>query len=330
MSTVSSVSLCARVTLDLHNLNSEGTEGNQQQTRMVHIVTETGERSVVNAVSGDMLKHILVEHLTPILKGRGQPLSPGAEVHDADRINALNQEFIDFCEKDQEFTDNGQVVKRKAKDSEVMTKMIQDCSVTDLAGALVTRGRAVGRKSVVEFGWLVGLPDKTVTEQYFHVKYAPEGRGGAAGGETVAGKQAIFHRPASSGEYALICNLELNRVGVNDITRKPVISHDDRTARAKALLHALIATLVKPAGAQRNTQNPHILSCQGVVTTSSSSLPAPMFSPLSGSYREEVESIADTLNKVCPGAVSVMEFDSLAEGVSLLQAISEQLEVPEG
>jgi CRISPR-associated protein Cst2 len=58
------------VTLDLHNLNSEGTEGNQQQTRMVHIIDQSGHRAIVNAVSGDMFKHILVEHLVPLLKGR--------------------------------------------------------------------------------------------------------------------------------------------------------------------------------------------------------------------------------------------------------------------
>ena len=89
MATVSSLSLCARITLDLHSLNNEGTEGNQQQTRMVHIVDQRGHRAVVNGISGDMFKHILVEHLIPLLETAGQPLSPGARVHDADRINAL-------------------------------------------------------------------------------------------------------------------------------------------------------------------------------------------------------------------------------------------------
>jgi CRISPR-associated protein Cst2 len=42
MPKLNSLSLCARVTLDMHNLNSEGTEGNQQQTRMVHIVDSEG------------------------------------------------------------------------------------------------------------------------------------------------------------------------------------------------------------------------------------------------------------------------------------------------
>ncbi|MBE0481604.1 MAG: DevR family CRISPR-associated autoregulator, partial [Dehalococcoidia bacterium] len=183
MSVVNSLSLCARITMDLHNLNSEGTEGNQQQTRMVHIIDQTGQRAVVNAVSGDMFKHILVEHLTPLLEQAEQPLSPGARVYDPDRINT-DPDFIDFCEKEQEFTVSGsKTEKRKATESEIMTRMLQECAVTDLAGTLVTRGRSVGRKSVVEFGWVVGIPSDgagqalTSTEQYFHVKYALEGRG---------------------------------------------------------------------------------------------------------------------------------------------------------
>ena len=107
MAVMNSISLCARITLDLHNLNSEGTEGNQQQTRMVHIIDQSGHRAIVNAVSGDMFKHILVEHLVPLLKDTGEPLSPGAIIHDADRINALNPTFVDFCEKEQEFVDDG-------------------------------------------------------------------------------------------------------------------------------------------------------------------------------------------------------------------------------
>lgn len=335
MTVVHSLSLCARITLDLHNLNNEGTEGNQQQTRMVHIIDQHGQRAVVNAVSGDMFKHILVEHLVPLLQDAQQPLSPGAAVYDADRINT-SQAFVDFCEKEQEFDANGKKEKRKAYESEVLTKILTDCSLTDIAGTLVTRGRAVGRKSVAEFGWVVGLPQDgagqpiTVTEQYFHVKYAPEGRGGAAGGETVAGKQAIFHRPASSGIYALICNLDLYRISLNDITRQYVVDLEGRQARAKALVHALAATLLKPTGAQRNTQNPHIVSCEGVVTLSSTSLPAPTVSPLHDNYRDQVTQAAQVLNTIKANGVTVRSFDTLADGVRVLADAAHDLQVPQG
>ncbi len=321
MAKINSVSISARITLDLHNLNNEGTEGNQQQTRMVHIIDQNGRRAIVNAVSGDMFKHIFVEHLVPLLEEAKQPLSPGAKVYSADRINALNPEFVEFC-------------AGKVTESEIMSRMLNDCSLTDMAGALVTRGRSVGRKSVVEFGWVVGLPayangePLTTTEQYFHVKYAPEGREGAPGGDTVAEKQAIFHRPASSGIYALICNLDLYRIGLNDITRQPVVGKPDREQRAKALIHALAATLLKPAGAQRNTQNPHIVNCEGIVATSATSLPAPTVSPLHDNYREEIGKTAAVLNAIRADGIQVVPFASLSEGVKVLADIAGRLELP--
>jgi len=330
---INSLSLCARITLDLHSLNNEGTEGNQQQTRMVHIIDQRGRRAVVNGISGDMFKHILVEHLVPLLDATGQPLSPGARAHDADRINALNEAFVEFCEKEQDFTADGKKKRRKATESEILARMLQECSLTDIAGALVTRGRSVGRKSVVEFGWVVGLPEDaagqplTTTEQYFHVKYAPEGRGAAAGDDTVTGRQAIFHRPASSGVYALICNLDLYRIGLNDITRQYGVDGAGRRARGQALIHALAATLLKPAGAQRSTQNPHIVACEGAVAVSSVSLPAPTVSPLNDSYRQEIEAVAGALNGIAKNGITVRRFESLAEGVRVLSDVAASLEV---
>jgi CRISPR-associated protein Cst2 len=311
---IQSLSLCAEVTLALHNLNSEGNEGNQQQTRMVHVIDARGNRHCVNAVSGDMFKHIYVQHLTAILRAQGEPLSPGAALGSPDRITV-----------DPEFKS---AIKGRSA-AEVQTEMLTRCAVTDLAGTLFTEGITVPRKSCAEFGWVVGIPNKVHTEQYFHVKYEPEHRKVASqaprGEGTIAGSQTVFHRPASSGVYALVCHLELSRVGVNDLTREPVISKAARASRQRAAIQALLATLVRPAGAQSNTQNPHILECSGVVSTSSSYLPAPMLSPLSESYRNEISSIAETLNRLTPNAVQARFFGGLAEGVALLEGISKEL-----
>ena len=64
-----SLSISARLTLDMHSLNNEGSEGNQLQTRMVDIVAADGRLYSVNAISGDMLKHIQAEHLYHIAQG---------------------------------------------------------------------------------------------------------------------------------------------------------------------------------------------------------------------------------------------------------------------
>jgi len=311
---IQSLSLSAKVTLALHNLNSEGTEGNQQQTRMVHVIDAAGKRHSVNAVSGDMFKHIYVRHLTVILQAQGQPLSPGAAMGSPDRIT-IDTEF------------KNAIKGRGAAD--VQREMIERCAVTDIAGTLFTEGITVPRKSCTEFGWVVGIPDKVHTEQYFHVKYEPDRRRLASqapkGEGTIAGSQTIFHRPANSGVYALICHLELSRVGINDVTREAAISLEARVSRQRAAVQALLATLVKPAGAQCNTQSPHILDCSGVLATSSSYLSAPMLSPLSERYREEISSIAETLNRITPDAVDTRSFDGVAGGVALLEQIAAEI-----
>ncbi len=311
---IRSLSLSAEVTLALHNLNSEGTEGNQQQTRMVHVIDPAGKRHSVNAISGDMFKHIYVQHLTAILTHMGEPLSAGAAAGSSDRIT------VDIPFKNS--------IKGRTT-AEVQNQMLERCAVTDIAGTLFTEGITVPRKSCAEFGWVVGIPERVQTEQYFHVKYEADRRKIASqtprGEGTIAGAQTIFHRPANSGVYALICHLELSRIGVNDVTRKPAISSEARLSRQRAAVQALLATLIKPAGAQCNTQTPHILACCGVIATSKSYLPAPMLSPLSGSYGEEIRSIAETLNRLVPDAIEARPFECLATGAALLERIAEEV-----
>jgi hypothetical protein len=122
---IQSLSVSAEVTLALHNLNSEGIEGNLQQTRMVHVVDPAGDRHSVNAVSGDMFKHIYVHHLTAILTARGQALSSGAAIGSADRITV-----------DPDF--KAAIKGRGATD--LQSEMIARCAVTDIAGTLFTEG----------------------------------------------------------------------------------------------------------------------------------------------------------------------------------------------
>ncbi|MHB8621293.1 MAG: DevR family CRISPR-associated autoregulator, partial [Chloroflexota bacterium] len=213
------------------------------------------------------------------------------------------------------------VKENKSGNSAILRYMLQNCAVTDIAGTLFA-AEAVARKSCVEFGWVVGLPESTVTEQYFHVKYDPQTREKGAGGESVEGRQAIFHRPASSGIYALICNLDLHRIGLNDITREEEISAEDWAARSKCAIQALAASLIKPSGAQRNTQQPHIVNCEGTIATSTSSLPAPTISPLQDDYCPQMSEIADVLNRIQPNSVSVHPFDTLAQGVGALSTLA--------
>ena len=300
-----SLSISARATLDLHSLNNEGGEGNQIQTRMVNIVDQNGDLQNVNAISGDMYKHIQAEHLFHIARENpALPLCAGCREFNANRINA-DTEFL----------------KRTAdlSDADLLDELLRYCAMDDIEGILITENkRSVPRKSVIEFGWVVGVPEKVQTDSYFHVKYASERSSGKRSEDRAATEssgsnlgQAIFHRPASSGVYAAVCHLDLARIGFNDIKQEYAIDAEQRALRADALLKSVLYTFMQPKGAMRSAQAPHLVNLEGVLSVSSGAVPAPTVSPLKDNYQRQMTDIRDNLEKVAPGAVQLYPFDSL-------------------
>lgn len=315
-----SLSISARLTLDMHSLNNEGGEGNQIQTRMVDIVAADGRLYNVNAISGDMLKHIQAEHLYRIAQGdAGLPLCSACQVFDANRISA-----------DDGF--KAQIVGQT--DAQALDLLLQSCTLDDLEGNLITADekekRSIPRKSIAEFGWVVGVPvdeqgnEQTTTGSYFHVKYATE-RGESARAAAAADEarranlgQIPFHRPASSGIYALVTHYELSRIGFNDITRRYTLNEEQRLARHKALLESVLYTFLQPNGAMRAAQLPHIVNAVGIVSYSTKVVPAPMISPLNPDYLKEIDAIALALNTLHEQAVIIRDFGSLGELATIM------------
>jgi CRISPR-associated protein Cst2 len=301
-----SLSIAARAVLNLHSLNNEGGEGNQIQTRMVNVFAD-GRLHSVNAISGDMFKHIQSEHLHRLAVQAGLPLSIGARLFNANRINY----DLDI---DKEFLNQLKGAKSNAAELDLI---LQRCAVTDMAGALITaENRSLPRKSVVEFGWVVGVPGSVKTDSYFHVKFESERGGGSAGVDesgSITGKQTPFHRPASSGVYAIVVQVEAARVGFNDISQRYAIDAEQRQKRLRALLESVLYTFIEPAGAMRTAQNPHILDVSGVISVSSNVLPAPCISPLKDDFVADVQRVANSLNELHPGAIELFSFASLGE-----------------
>lgn len=321
MSTIYSIGISAQVTLDMHSLNNEGGEGNQIQTRMVNVIGADGQLHNVNAISGDMFKHIQAEHLHRISLAAGLPLSQGARTFNANRVNFdidANNELA-------------QAIEAAPNDGAKLDVILQRCAVTDLEGILVTAGgQSLPRKSVVEFGWVIGVPDRVETDSYFHVKYSADRSAGArarAESEEARGAnigQAIFHRPASSGVYAIVLNLEAARVGFNDLAQRYAIDLEGRTARLRALLESVLYTFVEPAGAMRSTQNPHIVDFGGVVTISRDVMPAPCISPLKLNFADDLGRIASALNTLRPNAIEVKPFGSMGEFVEIMVELTKR------
>lgn len=306
-----SISLSAQLTLNMHSLNNEGGEGNQIQTRMVNIVDGNGRLQNVNAISGDMIKHILAEHLHRVAVTTGLPLCAGCQTFNANRISADEAYMAAIANKN---------------DADSLSLMLETCVMDDLLGNLITAGsKSLPRKSVIEFGWVVGLPEVTRSDNYFHVKYSNE-RGKAqrdtekseeARGANLG--QAIFHRPANSGIYALVATIEAARIGFNEITQTYVLDETQRQARLQALLEALLYTLMEPAGAMRGTQAPHIVDAAGVITVSQNIIPAPTLSPLKEGYAEELTKLCETLNSIRPDALTAHSFASMNEYAQIVR-----------
>ncbi len=298
---VYSLSISGRLTLEMHSLNNEGGEGNQTITRTVTLVDTAGNVHKVNAVSGDMFKHIQAEHFYLLAREQGLPLCGGCRTFRADRILG-DAEFIKGLPD---------------KDEDTINALLKCCALDDTEGTLIARGaRSIPRKSVAEFSWVVGLPDKVRTESFFHVRYAAE-RGPAE----ERAEQPIFHRPASSGIYASVATFELARIGFNDISQAYAIGEEERLQRYRIFLESVLYTYVEPNGAMRGTQNPHIWDFEGVVTVSRGILPAPTISPLAEDYRDQVQQIATALDD--GSRLSVHAFASMAEFASIMRDLIE-------
>jgi CRISPR-associated protein Cst2 len=316
---IASLSIAARATLNMHSLNNEGGEGNQIQTRIVEVVDHAGELRSVNAISGDMLKHVLMEHFFQLARARHLDLCGSCQGFNANRINA-DRPFMAEMEK--------------ASDSQFIDQMLTRCAIDDVAGVLVTEGgKSIPRKSISEFGWVIGLPEKTRTESYLHVKYASE-RGEKKRSEDASSQQksgsnlgqSLFRRPASSGIYAIVCHVELARVGYNDILQRYAISDEKRRERATLLLESLLHTFIELNGAMRSSQLPHLVALDGVIATSENVLPAPMVSPLLGgdesdAYKQQISEIATALNGSGPEVVKTYNFNSISGFASQMRSL---------
>ena len=321
-----SVSICGQMILNLHSLNNEGSEGNILNTRQVYIVAGKGRHPVpanVNAISGDMFKHIQADYFRRLAQHYQLPLSQGAKLGNANRIN---WDFVNVTERK---------IGSDEKDYQLLDRIITTCSLTDAEGILVTgEKKSMPRKSLAEFGWTVGLPEITKTASYLHTKYVADSGQEQKATEGSNLGQNIFHRPASSGVYAFVCHIEVARLGYNDIAQRypAELSEDERARRYRALLESVLYTFLQMDGAHRNTQSPHVVDLEGVITTSNTIVPAPAFSALQNEYRMHIERIAAALNTLHPGAVGVHPFDSMgafAEIMSTLIRTSQPYRLPE-
>lgn len=309
--------------MNLHNLNNEGTEGNFVQPRTVTVVrdanqgpTADGEGEeyqpqlhAVNAISGDMMKHIHADYFRQIA------LDDGAdEIEEYDGPLPLSRNSI-VLDPNRISTEKDMVEMLKDKDrsnAEIIDYVIENCALTDVHGILMTgKKRMVPRKSRVEFGWVVAVPEMSQTDHFIHTKYAQENatKYSHEKDETNEG-QALFHRPASSAEYAVLAHIEADKIGLNELRMESPISEEARQQRVTAALRALVQTLMHPYGAGRSQQAPHVGGFRGVLVSSNSRIPAATVSPLEEDFEEQAVQTVKHMNQL-GGDLNLEKIDSL-------------------
>lgn len=310
---VASISISGEMILNLHSLNNEGGEGNQIMTRQLTILDKDGIEHTVNGISGDMFKHIHAGHMVNYCVENNINLSDYSKKLDPNRISA--EELKDLAGDE------------KQTQTDVVNAIIQSCAICDVHGMLMTdkvgenkSSTNTPRKSTIEFAWTVGMPDKNNTETYLHTKVVSDAaaKGSATGSNE---GQNIFHRPANHGAYAFICNIDVYRIGLNDISRKYSISDIEREKRYKAVVQSLLSTILNPKGAMTSTQKPHITDFKGVVSISHKLIPAPTISAINPDYKEEIETIAKNLNKFEKDAVEIEPFDGFGQLSEILMSL---------
>lgn len=315
-----SLTIAGRWGLNLHNLNNEGTEGNFIQPRTVTIVKKTaaplGDGApeprpmlhAVNAISGDMVKHIHADYFRQIAldahpdgKDPNLPLSRNSIVLNPNRIST-EADMVKM------------LTDEKKNNEEILDHVIKSCALTDVHGILMTATkRMLPRKSRIEFGWVAAVPVVSRTEHFIHVKYAVENATKYRHEDDPTNEgQALFHRPASSAEYAFLAHIEADKIGLNDITLRSPVSEEARRARVAATLNAAAQTLMHPYGAGRSQQAPHVSGFNGVVIASDSRMPAATVSPLEDDFVEQSEQIVGHLNRL-GGKMTLVKVDSLSE-----------------
>jgi CRISPR-associated protein Cst2 len=310
------IAILARVKWNLHSLNNEGTIGNVTEPRTIALWDGTK----TDGVSGEMMKHIHAYWTWLQAKTRSLSLCPACQSFQPQRADAAPQGLNP--------NDNAQA----------MSTAITRCILCDLHGFLVQRP-TIHRQSVVEFGWVVGVPGKFNRDIHVHARHAAAERGVSAEAEvgeeevseeqtqeqtaegarrTEVAAQMLYHRPTRSGVYALVTLFQPWRIGLNEVNYTYALDSDEeRTRRYQLALTAYEWTLKRPDGAMTTTRFPHIEGIEGIVLISRLAVPVPMLSPLREDYREKLKTLAEKQG------IEFKEFNDLDELVNILSELQE-------
>jgi CRISPR-associated protein Cst2 len=176
----------------------------------------------------------------------------------------------------------------------------------------------VSRKSTVEFGWALGIPE-VYRDIHLHARHALGEKGKRQENEEgrEGGTQMIYHRPTRTGRYAIVTVFQPWRIGLNE-AKQDVYTYDGkrRKERYQLALKAYQLMFTRPEGAMTTTRLPHVVDFEGVIVYSTKPMPVPVISPLKDDYVSEIEKIANALD-----SIQVVKFKGVADFVEKLRTL---------
>jgi CRISPR-associated protein Cst2 len=250
------LSLAAKLVLNVHDLNNEGSVGQSLDIRQIRMVDENGkELKEMPAVSGRMMKHWHLEHMTR------------AEME----LDGNNRKLCDDCKLREP--------ERTPKDE---SGGIKNCIICDTHGFLSAEKQVTEegtkkviprRSSCINFSWLLPTLDASpVAKQVLHSRVTSP--------ESQKESQMPFHKSYASGMFAFVTGIDLGRIGMT-IKASKVLDDVELKRRQKLAVQALLPICLGAFGASQSHALPHA-KCVGLLAAiSTTEKPVPnLISPI--------------------------------------------------
>jgi len=255
--------------LNVHDLNNEGSVGQALDIRQIKMVGEDGsELDEMPAVSGRMMKHWHLAHIQRAELERGE-----------------DAKLCDDCR-----------IMEPQREPESEMSGLRDCIVCDVHGFLKAEkvqgedGKKVipRRSSCAMFSWLLPVVcTQPVVKQVIHNRVtSPDSQ-----------KESMmpFHKSYASGVYALVCSLDLVRIG-KPLATESAVGQQEATRRGKMAVQALLPICTGAFGASQSHALPHT-RCTGLLAAlSTTEKPLPnLVSPIYSRVFEESVRLLESL-----------------------------------
>jgi CRISPR-associated protein Cst2 len=238
---------------------------------LMDFVTRDNKVITAPAVSGRMLKHFHLTHMTALELSEpdprlcdgckvGEPIRPG--VFKEDKV----EELADISEED----------------------AIKKCIICDTHGYLVAQAQVLRRTSRALFSWLVPVLESEYTsKQVLHSRVSRQITVRVTD-EEKRKVQMLFSKSYASGFYAFVSVLDLAGLGYSESKAIQVLELNEWKRRAIVAIKAYMPLLTGYLGASLSHALPHAECCELLAVISTSHLVTVPFSPIYGEkYAEE-------------------------------------------